>query len=473
MSEADSTITRMIGERITAQTFEQIMDHYYSNIFVADGAGNILYTNKKTAASLECPQEQIMNMTVRQLQEQGYTSRSMTEEAIQKRAQAVGSYYNRRGEEIATVSTPVFDADGTLCMVVTYSEEMSTLDAFMEDLKKGQAKYENMKRALGYIEEQEQRSIIVQDYEMQRIFSMLKEIAKSDSTVMLYGESGVGKDVAATFIQSNSRRNQEVMIPVNCAAIPKELVEAELFGYERGAFTGASHRGKSGLFELANEGTLFLDEIGELPLQAQTKLLRVLETGDFRRVGGTRQLHTDVRIIGATNRDLKELVERKEFREDLYYRLNVVPITIPPLRERPKDVEGLVHKFLTECNRKYAAERVISEAFWARIRQYSWPGNVRELRNTIERFVLTGTEFIPNLKEQSGRENPFEGQQWFEQEACSAPLHEVLDDVERRYIKSALVTCGENVAATAKMLGIHQSVLYKKMKKAGITRRLV
>ena len=474
MPESHHAIIQLIQERISAETFEQIMDHYYSNVFVTDGTGKILYTNRKTAEALECPRERMMHMTVQELQAEGYTSRSLTDEAIRTRAQAVGSYYTRSGKKIATVSTPVFDRSGALCMVVTYSEEKSNLDAFLETLKRVEAKYKNARTVSTYLEQQKQKSIIVLDDQMRHIYDMLDELAQSDSTIMLYGESGVGKDVAANYIQANSRRSGEIMVPVNCAAIPKDLVEAELFGYEKGAFTGANTRGKIGLFELANEGTLFLDEIGELPLTAQAKLLRVLETGEFYRVGGTKQFHTDVRIIGATNRDLKALVEKQEFREDLYYRLNVLPIAIPPLRERPKDLDGLIETFLNTFNQKYGTHRTISLAFLEELHRYPWPGNIRELRNTIEGFVLTGREYVPGIRTPAGGGTGYIPTPPAEETSMriQPSLRQVLDAAEARYIRQILRSCSGNVAQAAGVLGIHPSVLYKKMKKAGIRRHI-
>ncbi len=213
-------------------------------------------------------------------------------------------------------------------------------------------------------------------------------IARTDSTVLITGESGTEKEVIARFIHRNSFRFREPFIPVNCAAIPEELMESEFFGYDKGAFSGANSRGKLGFFEMADNGTLFLDEIGELSLNLQSKLLRVLETGEFQRFGGVAIKKSDVRLVAATNKDLASMVTRGVFREDLYYRLNVIPVSIPPLRERPEDILKLSDKFLKEFNAKFGTDKAFSKNLLVNFMNYSWPGNARELRNLIERLVI-------------------------------------------------------------------------------------
>lgn len=217
----------------------------------------------------------------------------------------------------------------------TYSRRLDILETFQKALQQEKEKLKGYQAAMAMLDHYGGEQIVANAPATRRIFAMLETLARMDSTIMLYGESGVGKEVAANFVRRHSQRKDAVFVPVNCATIPNELIEAELFGYEKGAFTGALKEGKAGLFEVANGGTIFMDEVGELPLPAQAKLLRVLENGEFRRLGGSQVQKTDVRIIAATNRNLKEMVEEKTFRDDLYYRLNVVPVTIPPLRERP------------------------------------------------------------------------------------------------------------------------------------------
>ena len=210
--------------------------------------------------------------------------------------------------------------------------------------------------------------------------------------MILFGETGVGKEVFAKYIYQHSARKNKPFIKVNCGAIPANLVESELFGYEKGAFTGADKNGKMGLFELANTGTIFLDEVGELPLDMQVKLLRVLQEQEFERIGGRKPVKVDVRVLAATNRDLEEMVKQKTFRQDLYYRLMIFPVHIPPLRERPDDILPLAQLFLQTLNRKYDFKKYLSPLSAKMMQDYSWPGNIRELRNIIERAVIISNE---------------------------------------------------------------------------------
>ena len=211
---------------------------------------------------------------------------------------------------------------------------------------------------------------------MQEIYSVARAVAGTDGSVLLLGESGVGKEVIARYIHKNSPRSSNVFIPVNCAAIPPNLFESEFFGYTKGAFTGALKEGKAGLFEMANGGTLFLDEVGELPLDIQSKLLRVLEDGEVRRLGSNTESHVDVRIISATNRNLRQMVDEHLFRLDLYYRLSIIPISIPPLRERREDILALSEQFLNEFNRKYGTDKPFSGDLKQMLLNYSWPDTI-------------------------------------------------------------------------------------------------
>lgn len=302
---------------------------------------------------------------------------------------------------------------------------------------------------------------------MREILATLEKYAQSDAAILLTGESGTGKEVLANYIKRNSARHDDAFLSVNCAAIPNELIESELFGYERGAFTGANRDGKPGIFELANGGTIFLDEVGELSLVAQSKLLRVLENGEFRRVGGSKTHKADVRVISATNRDLKKMITQGQFRADLYYRLCVIPVEIPPLREREEDIRPLSELFLGIFNRKYRMERRLSPELLTRLLCYPWPGNIRELRNVLENYVITGSE--PELWS-GGPSNAEPPSAPPPEPAYDAPLRTVLERTEQNCVRSVLERCGWDVPLAAEQLGIHRSVLYKKMAKYGLSR---
>lgn len=455
-----------IYPHLTKKEYNLILENSCADLFATDGRGKIIYANDDSVKVLCCPLEKLLQMDIYQLREEGYVSYSMTDEVLRTRKQAMGTYFNKAGQEVACVSTPIFDEDGVLCMVVTYSRRLDILETFQKEFQREKETLKGYRAAMEMMDyAHSENHLVANDPATRKIFSMLEVLARMDSTIMLYGESGVGKEVAANFIRRHSMRKDAVFVPVNCAAIPNDLIEAELFGYEKGSFTGALKEGRAGLFEVANGGTVFMDEVGELPLQAQAKLLRVLESGEFRRVGGSTIQKTDVRIIAATNRDLKKMVADKTFRDDLYYRLNVVPITIPPLRDRPEDLEELAKLFLAQFNRKHGKARALSGRDIAYLRGYSWPGNIREFRNAIERFVLIGE--LPALEQEAGG-SAFSGQAEAAQPQVpeeTRPLKQVMEALESSYIRQAVAQNDGDVDRTAALLQISRSGLYKKLKK--------
>jgi two-component system nitrogen regulation response regulator NtrX len=291
------------------------------------------------------------------------------------------------------------------------------------------------------------------------------QVARSDARVLLTGESGTGKELLAAHIHRESRLASGPFIKVNCAAIPVELLESELFGHEKGAFTGATSR-RRGKFELADGGSIFLDEVGDLHEASQAKLLRVLQEGEFQRVGGGETLHVSVRVIAATNQDLGSLVQQKKFREDLYYRLSVVPIRVPPLRERVEDIRPLGEYFLEDfCRRNNFKSQRIDEDVWTVLNRYRWPGNIRELRNVIERMaILASTGGI------SKESVPLEIRFPKENTACSS-LEETRAQAERNQIRRALEEAGGNVSAAARALGIDRTRLHKRIRALGLARK--
>lgn len=307
---------------------------------------------------------------------------------------------------------------------------------------------------------------------MQKVFANVRSVAPTKSTVLLTGETGTGKGVLARIIHKHSNRGDEQFISVHCGAIPDTLLESELFGHEKGAFTGAVKR-KLGKFEIAHGGTIFLDEIGTLTPAAQIKLLQVLQDGVFQRIGGEAETKADVRIIAATNEDLKQLCEEKQFRNDLYYRLNVFPIELPPLRNRKEDIPGLVEMFIGQLNRFHTKEIFdihpqVIEAFL----NYSWPGNIRELENIMERaYILERTAIlVPESfpAELFSNEDPLSRVQL----DTMLPLAEVrrrgVEELERRYLKEVLDECGGKINVSAETAGISTRQLHKLMKKYGL-----
>ena len=313
-----------------------------------------------------------------------------------------------------------------------------------------------------------EREIVGNSSPMHALRALIDQVAPTPARVLITGESGTGKELVARAIHAQSPRATRPMVSVNCAAIPRELVESELFGHEKGAFTGAVHR-RQGRFELADGSTLFLDEIGDLPLDVQAKLLRVLEQGTIERVGGERAKAVDVRVIAATHRDLAREVSAGRFREDLYFRLNVFPIHVPPLRDRKEDLPALVAHLARVAGSKCArAPRAFGEDALARLRVHTWPGNVRELANAIERLTILGGADAVNASEvdailptdQPNRPGVVE----------STSLNEALDQYERDLIRQALVAANGNVAEAARALVTDRANLYRRMRRLGLSR---
>jgi len=318
---------------------------------------------------------------------------------------------------------------------------------------------------------------------MQEVFSLIDKIADTDSTVLLTGESGTGKELVAKIIHYKSSRSEKNFVPINCGAIPKDLLESELFGHEKGAFTGAIST-RIGRFELANGGTLFLDEVGELAPELQVKLLRVLQEKEFERVGGMKTIKVDVRIIAATNRDLESLVEEGRFREDLYYRLNVIPIKLPPLRERKDDIPLLVEHFIEKhATRKNRLRPEITPEIMNAFMEYDWPGNVRELENIIERLSILASgrkvEFsdLPDRFKMmcKGKSDSAEIQsdllQTIELSSKGIDLNKIIDEIETKLILQALEMTGGNKTKAARLLGLNRTTLIEKIKKKGLMQK--
>ena len=314
-------------------------------------------------------------------------------------------------------------------------------------------------------------NIIGDSEKMEKVFEVMEKVADTDSTVLILGESGTGKELVAQAIHYRSYRREKPFVPVNCAAIPGELLESELFGHEKGAFTNAI-RMRIGRFELANGGTVFLDEIGDMNPLLQSKLLRVLQERQFERVGGTKTIKTDIRIVAATHQNLKAMVQQRKFREDLYYRLNVIPMEIPPLRERKTDIPLLAHYFLDQFNRRKKKKvRGIREDAMARLMQYEWPGNVRELENTIERVIilLDGDLVTPADLPDKFHEIPrVETAQTADIPESGISLDDAVNEFERNLILQALIKTGWVKNKAAQLLNLNRTTLIEKIKRQNL-----
>ena len=468
-------MSRSIEElETTNKLLNLTLDNCFGNIFVTDGKGRVIYVNDHAVQALKVPREQLLRMSIHELVSRGTTDRAATIDVLETKRESI-RLVNLPGGSTAVYSKPLFGKDGEIQYVVSLSQNRAVVEHFMYSV---QRENQVVRQALDHVlhDAENGGELVAESAATQECLRMAERAAQLDSTILLHGESGTGKEVFARFIHSHSQRAQQIFLPVNCAAIPRELMESEFFGYDKGAFTGSSREGKVGLFEMTHGGTLFLDEIGELNLPLQSKLLRVLETGEIKRVGGTSIKKVNVRIVAATNRDLRAMADEGSFREDLFYRLNVIPITVPPLRDRREDTAVLATQFLCRLNKKYSAHKQFSRAALSALQDYSWPGNVRELRNVIERmFVIVADDVITERHVCDilgvGTASIFAGarhESALTEQFWDNSLQAATERFQRAYLARVLRACGGNVREAARKVGLGRSGLYKKLDRLGM-----
>lgn len=449
-----------------------IIESSYDGIYITDGQAVTIRVNQAYLDISGLKAEDVLGKSMWDLERAGVIDRSGTLIALGKRRPVTLEQTFKSGRRALIASTPVFDEMGNIALVVTNVRDMTELYDLKEKYRRTEELSQRYFSEIEFARQQVLASadLIAVDRHMLEILALVDRVAALDTPVLLLGETGVGKEKIAKYIYKNSSRKEGQFITVNCGAIPPNLMESELFGYEKGAFTGASREGKPGLFEVAHKGTLFLDEIGELPLDMQVKLLRVLQEQQVVRVGGTSPTPVDVRILAATNRDLEQMVSDKTFREDLFYRLNVVPITIPPLRERRDDILPFARSFLSDLNKKYGLQKRFSSSALQAMLDYSWPGNVRELRNVVERMVImSGDDLI------EAADLPFH-RPWTP--TLSAPtvdepvdLKALTEQFELQFMTRAYEKYG-NVRAAAASLGMDPSTFVRKRRNYEAARML-
>ncbi|MGG4154601.1 sigma-54 interaction domain-containing protein [Peribacillus muralis] len=372
------------------RALDAIIESSYDGIYITDQQGTTLYTNSAIERITGIPKEYYIGKSVDQLIKRGILNASVTHKVVKLRRTVSVVQDNFAGKETLITGSPVFNEAGEIEQVVTNIRDLSDLNELMHELTKANELNVQYKQEIEKLRKiTSQDGVVFVSDKMKTIYEIAERISDIDATVLILGETGVGKDVLARNIYNRSIRSKKGdFIKINCGAIPADLLESELFGYEGGAFTGANQKGKPGMFELAERGILFLDEVGELPLQLQVKLLRAIQEREIQRIGGTKPKKIDVRIIAATNRNLSEMVKSGDFREDLFYRLNVIPITIPPLRDRREDILALTDLFLKKANEQYKFSKQIDSGLKEYFFQHDWPGNVRELINIVERLVV-------------------------------------------------------------------------------------
>lgn len=458
--------------------YTKLLNDYYEDIlafvnamsvgiWITNNEGKVVLVNDESLKAGGLGRDELMGKTMEELIDEGY----VLNDSSCLRVLASGheeTYIQEMGEGgcLMAISRPLYDGNSIDLVVCVERNitEVAHLITMLEGEKELTEKYKS--ELLHIIGEDEliDEEIVSYDRTMVRLKESAVKIGEMDVTVVITGESGTGKEVFANLIQKSSKRRDKPFIKVNCAAIPESLMESELFGYEKGSFTGANEKGKAGLFELANEGTIFLDEIGELPIAMQSKLLRVLQDMEVRRVGGNESIKIDVRVIAATNKNLKEEIKKGTFRSDLYYRLFVVPINIPALRHRKGDITPLTLHFVSHFNDKYGLKKIIGDDAISELEMYDWPGNVRELRNILERLVVSGAgNTITGFQVKMCLEDV---SQSFDESAVdrrNVGLSELLAQYERQIIMQTVEEHG-SISAAARTLKVNKSTISRKMK---------
>ncbi len=460
--------------RRVASELEQVIETSHDGIFITDGNGDILMVNSAWERICGMSREFVVGKNAqRDMVDQGYYDESAAIKALRAKEEITimlkMTSGNKSGQKIMATGIPVLDEKGEVKRVVVNVRDITEIVNLRDRLEESQQLNEKYAAELEQmrIKKVKNNNIVARSPNTKRVLAMAAQVAKVDSTVLITGESGVGKEIIANSIHRLSNRSEGSMIKINCGAIPENLLESELFGYEPGAFTGASKQGKPGMFELAERGTLFLDEVGELSLNLQVKLLRVLQHHEVSRVGGLKPIPVDARIIAATNKDLMEMVKLERFRDDLYYRLNVVSIDVPPLRERKEDIPLLSIYFLDRINKKYSFNKYFSSEVIDRFLEYAWPGNIRELENVIERMVVMTDEkeiIIQHLPLTIRNNVPSMVNVVFPEQAS---LKSAVDELEKQMIRQALKKHGSTRKA-AKVLGVDQSTIVRKSQKYNI-----
>lgn len=483
----ESISNELAETRVLKEEMDKIIDSSFDYIFVTDDQGNVRKINDAYTRITGFKAEEIVGRNIYDLVKKGYFDRAATIDVIETRKTVTLTQTLKSGKTVLVTGNPIFSESGEFIGVVTNGRDITELNRLKSEVRKAETLSRHYQNELLKFQLDNTGDYIVASPQMAEISDLVQRIARVDSTVLINGESGVGKEIVAREIHRNSLRADQPYISVNCAAIPDNLLESELFGYEAGAFTGASKSGKMGIFQLADSGTLFLDEIAELPFYLQAKLLRVIQENEIMRIGAVAPIPINVRLITATNRDLWKMVSERQFREDLYYRLNVVQVRIPPLRERKEEIPVFVDYFIGLLNRKYKLNRQFNPELLAGMMAYDWPGNIRELRNALEQaFVTTSGAFINDIKMGPQQEVHLSAEAVQPQEikppgrkpmppgydeaseSDRVSLKDALQKYESQIIKEAM-EAHQTTRRAAAALGVSQATIWRKAKQYDIT----
>ncbi|MCO1604296.1 sigma-54 interaction domain-containing protein [Desulfosporosinus nitroreducens] len=442
-------------------TLKKILDNSHDEIYVTNAMGIVIYVNNVCEKHYGVKASEIIGKKSREISEKKYWGPRVSPIAIDKKMSITLEQKTCTGKTLLTTATPVFDSEGNIELIIENSRDVTESEGMKHELDKSIELLKRYKMEVEVLRKKEMNipDFICQSPKMESLLKLVRRISAVNSTVLLLGESGSGKGHMAKYIHNQSPYKDGPFITVNCASIPSELMEAEMFGYSKGAFTGANVKGNIGLIELANDGTLFLDEIAELSPRMQAKLLQVLHENQYFKVGGREIQQVQCRVIAATNRNLQEMIKKGTFREDLYYRLNIFELTLPPLRDRREEIIPLSQFILAKFNKKYKLEHEFSSKCYELFKQYPWPGNVRELENIIERLtVVTQDKVIDECDLPQSFQTMAEPQAETFPQKPRQPLS--LDDAICNVEKNLIIQAYKNFGSSyevAKVLDISQS----------------
>ena len=442
-----------------------ILDMSFDQITIADGDGVFTRVSKSCETYFGVPEDELIGFSGFDMEKRGVFDTSVTAEVVRQNDKVTLVQKTGAGKILIVTGIPIYDKDGKMTKIINISKDITEKTMVTEKLKAVEEELNWVKRELNKRNAKEKHKSIYKSVSMNKIMELIYHISDSDATVLLLGETGVGKGYISKTVHDLSSRKEKPFVNINCSAIPETLLESELFGYESGAFSGASRKGKKGLFEMAGDGTIFLDEIGDMSMNLQAKLLHVLDNKKVYRVGGEKPIVVKARIIAATNRDLKAQIKKGEFREDLYYRLNVIPIEIPPLRERREDIPHLIRNFIDIYKKEYGIEKSLSEDAYNILISYDYPGNIRQLENIIERLVITIPDRVIERTHIEDIIKPPETLYFSGDEII--PIKKAVKELEKKILIAAFEK-HKTTRKVAEVLEIDQSTVVKKAKRLQI-----
>ncbi len=470
ISEHEALISDLQGYRKLHRELEAIFESSFDGLYITDGRANTIRVNSAYERITGLKREDLIGRNMVDLVREGVFDHSATIDVLEQRSQVTIIQKIMGDKHLLVTGTPIFDDENGIALVVTNVRDITLLNELKAQLDESRRLSSRYYQSLVEKEkfQHDLQDMVVKSGAMIQTVQRAIKVAAADASVLLSGESGAGKSMLARIIHLVSPRKERPFIKINCGAIPDSLIESELFGYARGAFTGAAPEGKAGLIEVGHTGTVLLDEVGELTLAMQVKLLQVIEEKVFTRLGGTKPISVDVRIIAATNKNLKDLVQQGRFREDLYYRLDVVPIHIPPLRERRDDIAALALNRIEKFNRTSGSAKRLDQVVMDRLMRYNYPGNVRELINIMERMMIMSDGNLITIADLPAelRELPQSNIDPFED---GTTLTDAVEQFECRIIGRAL-NCHKSLSMAARALGVHPTTLWRKMTKFGISK---